>query len=90
MSRIARLPGLAVVPGLIDENCCEPRHLRLARRIPAAGRAPQRMSDQTTPGQATRTAVQAVREPSSQAARNIRFPASALEDRGQMMGIILE
>ena len=67
--------------GLIDENCGE-RRLRLAWRIPAAGRVPQRMSNQTTQGQATRTAIQAEREPSSLMARNIRLPASTLEDRG--------
>jgi hypothetical protein len=69
--------------GLIDESCREPRRLRLACCIPAAGRVPQRMSDQTTLGQATPTAVQAEREPSSLMARNIRLPASTLEDRGQ-------
>jgi hypothetical protein len=35
-----------------------------------------------TTGMATRTAVQAERELSSQMARNIRLPASTLEDRG--------
>ena len=43
---------------------------------------PQRMSDQTTLGQATRTAVQAEREPSSLMARNTRLAASTLEDCG--------
>jgi hypothetical protein len=42
------------------------------------------MSDhQTTLGQTTRTAAQAEREPSSLMARNIKLPASTLEDRGQ-------
>jgi hypothetical protein len=56
--------------------------LRLARGIPAAGRAPQR----TTLGQATRTAVQAEREPRSQKARNIKVPASTLEDAARRRG----
>jgi hypothetical protein len=38
--------------------------------------------NQTTLKQATRTAVQAEREPSSLMARNITLPASTLEDRG--------
>jgi hypothetical protein len=41
------------------------------------------MSLQTTLGQATTTAAQAERELSSLMARNIKFPASTLEDRGQ-------
>jgi hypothetical protein len=72
----SRFPGFTVVPGLIE------RRLRLAQRIPAAGRAPQRMFDQTTPGAGGAYRVQAEREPSSLMARNIRFPASTLEDRG--------
>jgi hypothetical protein len=58
--------------GLKDERGAAPRRLRLARRIPAAGRAAQRI--RRCLGQATRTAGQAQREACSQAARTSGSP----------------
>jgi hypothetical protein len=77
---LQQLPNCPACAGLIDESGAEPRRLRLAQRIPVAGPTGCLIKQR---GAATRTAVQAEREPSSQAARNIRFPASTLEDRGQ-------
>jgi hypothetical protein len=59
-----------------DESGAEPRRLRLAQRIPATGRGAERCLIRR------RAAVQAEREPSSEAARNIRLAALTLEDRG--------
>jgi len=53
------------------------RDLRLARRGQPIGSLTRQ-----TGGRLRARAVQAEREPSSQMARNIRLPASTLEDRG--------
>ena len=48
---VMRVPTCPCRACLIDESSGEPRRLHLARRIPAAGPTPPRMSDQTTLGQ---------------------------------------
>jgi hypothetical protein len=91
---VIRVAPLA--PTALRHVRCTPNSSRIARRHAALSRAARSCSahsgrwtgapaesDQKTLGQATRTAVQAEREPSSLMARNIRLPASTLEDRGQ-------
>jgi hypothetical protein len=78
MSRIACLPGFTVVPAWSTRAAVS----RAASVLLAAFQPLDGCPSGSILGQATRTAVQAEREPSSLMARNIN-PASTLEDPGQ-------
>src|SRR5262245_52936960 len=72
--------SLSCRPDQRERRRAAPPPVSLSAFRPLDGRPT--LSDQTTLGQATRTANQVEREPRSQMARNIRLPVSTLEDRG--------